>query len=272
MERMLVVVFETEKKAYEGADALSNLDTEGSIAIHAESIIQKKADGRVEIKKTEENFPLGTFAGAAIGSVIGLLGGPAGMVAGGTFGATAGIVADVYRAGVNIDFLNDVSKQLTPGKFAVVADISEEWVTPVDSTMEALGGSIFRSSRASVETDQEAAEMAQMYADLEQLRAEYNEARAETKVKIQTKMDALKSKLNQKREYAQRRTAEIKKEADFKVNALQQKAAKAHKDRKAAFEARIAEIRENERQADAKLKHMLAEKMKKAAAQLEKAS
>ena len=41
MERMLVVVFDNESKAYEGSRALKQLDTEGSITIHAESVIKK---------------------------------------------------------------------------------------------------------------------------------------------------------------------------------------------------------------------------------------
>ena len=46
MERMLVVVFDDEKRAYEGSRALNQLDGDGSIAIHAASVIEKKADGR----------------------------------------------------------------------------------------------------------------------------------------------------------------------------------------------------------------------------------
>ncbi len=35
MEKMLVVVFDSESKAYEGTNALSQLDREGSITVHA---------------------------------------------------------------------------------------------------------------------------------------------------------------------------------------------------------------------------------------------
>lgn len=35
MEKMLVVVFDDESKAYEGSHALKQLDAEGSITIHA---------------------------------------------------------------------------------------------------------------------------------------------------------------------------------------------------------------------------------------------
>jgi len=49
MEKMLVAVFEDEVKAYEGARKLSQLDNEGSITVHAESVIKKNTDGTVSV-------------------------------------------------------------------------------------------------------------------------------------------------------------------------------------------------------------------------------
>ena len=57
------------------------------------------------------------------------------------------------RAGVNAEFLDDVSAKLTPGKWAVVSEISEEWVTPVDTRMEALGGIVFRTHEGMLNTN-----------------------------------------------------------------------------------------------------------------------
>jgi len=89
MERMLVVVFNDESKAYEGSHALKELDRDGSIAIHAESVIKKNADGTVTVKQSEDEFPIRTVGGTAIGSLIGLLEGPVGL----GIGAVAGWLA-----------------------------------------------------------------------------------------------------------------------------------------------------------------------------------
>lgn len=272
MEKILVVVFDTEKQAYEGSHALNELDREGSIAIHAESVVEKKVDGSLEVKKTDSDFPIRTLTGTAIGSLIGLLAGPVGALVGAGVGTTAGFIGDAYVAGVNSDFLDDVSARLTVGKFAVVADISEEWVTPVDSTMERLGGAVFRSAKANVEAEQRARDIAEMRADIEQLKAELIRARGEGKVKIQAKIDSLKAKLQNKVEQAKQRTKDLKNEADAKIHALQQKAVKAHRDSKAAIEARIAEIQKQYQQSEATLRHATAERLRKAAAQIEKAS
>jgi hypothetical protein len=48
---------------------------------------------------------------------------------------------DLAHLGVGEDFLYEVEKSLLPGKAAVVAEVWEEWTLPVDTRMEALGGS-----------------------------------------------------------------------------------------------------------------------------------
>lgn len=272
MERMTVVVFNDESKAYEGSRALSQLDGEGSITIHAESVVQKNADGSVAVKQAEGDFPIRTLGGTAIGSLLGLLGGPVGLGIGATIGATAGFIGDVDRSGVNADFLNDVSAMLTPGKYAVVADVSEEWVTPVDTRMEALGGVVFRTARAHFEEERQAMEAAALRAEIDRLKAEHAQARAERKAKLQAKIDNLNTKLQDKLDQATRRSEQIKSETDAKVQALQKKAAKAQGNAKAAMDARVTEIREQYNQSVAKLKSLTAEQLRKAAAKLEKAS
>jgi uncharacterized membrane protein len=145
MEQMLVVVFDNEAKAYEGARRLNQLDNEGSITIHAESVIKKNSDGTVSVLRSDGEFPVRTVAGTAIGSLIGALGGPVGLGIGAIAGSYAGMLGDLYVAGVNTDFGSDAAAALSPGKCAVVADVSEEWVTPVDTAMEAAAGTVFRS-------------------------------------------------------------------------------------------------------------------------------
>ena len=63
MERMLVVVFENELKAYDGSKALKTLDSEGSISVHAEAVIKKNDDGTITVKQESDDFPLRTVGG-----------------------------------------------------------------------------------------------------------------------------------------------------------------------------------------------------------------
>ena len=258
MERMLVVVFNDESKAYEASRALNQLDTEGSITIHAESVITKNADGTVTVKQADGDFPIRTIGGTAIGSLIGLLGGPVGLGVGALAGTMIGSFSDLFVAGVDSDFLSEVSGTLTPGKHAVVADVSEEWVTPVDTRMEALNGFVFRTTRKSFEDDQRASDVAELKAEMEQLKAEHASAKADRKAKLQAKIDQLTTRLQKKLEQAKQRSEQIKSETEAKVQALQKKAAKAKGDAKAAIDARVNQIRKQYEQSAARMKSMVA--------------
>ena len=140
MDRMLVVVFDTETKAYAGKQALIQLDNEGSISLYAYAVVGKNADGTANVKQGDDPGPLGTLTGTAVGSLIGLLGGPVGFAIGAASGMVAGGAVDLHNARIGEDFVADVTKELTPGKFAVVAEVQEDWTTPVDVRMEAIGG------------------------------------------------------------------------------------------------------------------------------------
>ena len=270
MERMLVVVFDNGTKAYEGSHALLELDQEGSIAIHAEAVIQKNNDGTVSIKKAEDGFPVGTFSGTAIGALIGLLAGPAGAAVGAAVGATAGLFGDVYVADVDTDFLNEVGASLTPGKFAVVADVSEEWITPVDTKMETLGGFVLRTPKQYFEEQRRAKEIAAMKAEINALKAEHAQARAERKAKIQAKIDDLNSKLQGKVEKAKQRSEHLKNETEAKVQALQKKAATARAEHKAAINKQITDLRNQYKQAASEFRSDVAADLRKAASAVEK--
>ena len=270
MEKMLVVVFANERDTYEASRALNQLDTEGSITIHAESVIKKDANGKVSVMQAEGDFPVRTLGGTAIGSLIGLLGGPVGLGIGAVAGALAGSIGDLYVAGVNADFLDDVFAALTPGKCAVVVDLSEEWVTPVDSRMEAMGGVVFRSLKSTVEDDQRARDVAELKEEIAQLKAENAQARAERSAKLQARIDALNTKLQEKLDQAKQRSEEIKGETEAKVEALQKRAAKAQGDAKKAIDARITQIRGEYEERARRLKGLAAEQLRKAAAQIEK--
>ncbi|HXJ93004.1 MAG TPA: DUF1269 domain-containing protein [Terriglobia bacterium] len=269
MEKMMVVVFDDEKKAYEGSRALKELDAEGSISVHAEAVVQKSADGKVSVKHEEDDFPLRTLGGTALGGIIGLLGGPVGLGIGAVAGTFAGSIAELNFAGVNADFLDDVSAVLTPGKYAVAADVSEEWVTPVDTRMEPLGGVVFRATRAKVRQDQRARDEAELRAEIEQLKAEHARAHAERKAKLQAKLDGLNAKLHKKVEESKARSEQMRRETEAKVQALQQKAAKAQGDAKAAINARITELREEYEQAEAKARSAAAGELRKTADKIE---
>ena len=154
MSKMLVVVFDNEKNAYEGAKALIDLHRDGSVSLYAGAVVARDASGQVSVKDNVGEAPIGTAIGVMTGALVGVLGGPTGMIVGAAAGGLLGSVGDLINLGVGADFLEEVLGRLEPGKFAIVAEVGENWVTPVDTRMEALGGTVHRRQRADVEYEQ----------------------------------------------------------------------------------------------------------------------
>ncbi|HVP68033.1 MAG TPA: DUF1269 domain-containing protein [Anaeromyxobacteraceae bacterium] len=242
MERMLVVVFDNEKKAYEGSRALRQLDKDGSIAVYAAAVLAKGADGKSAVKQGDEAGPWGTLTGTALGSLVGILGGPIGFAVGAAGGALIGAIPDLENARVGDDFLADVANALTPGKVALVAEIDEEWTTPVDTQMEALGGEVLRRSLSDVVDAQHEKDIATVKADLAQLKAEHAAAKAERKVKLQARIDALNARLQEKLEKERARRDAIRRQVGERVASLKKKAAAASQDIKATQDRRWAAL------------------------------
>jgi uncharacterized membrane protein len=243
MEKMLAIVFNNEKAAYEGVHALTALESEGSIAVNALAVIKKNADGTVSRERVDDEFPVQTLAGSAIGSIIGVLGGPVGFALGMSTGALIGLLGDLRTSEVGEDFLTDVSTALTAGKYAVVADVDEEWVTPVDTRMEAIGGVVFRTIKSVAEYDRREREAAARRAELDQLKAEHAKARSDRKAKLQAQIDQLRARVEKTLEQDKARSKQAAEEMKAKVQALQKKADKEKGDAKAAIEARISHVR-----------------------------
>jgi uncharacterized membrane protein len=224
MDRMLVVVFDSESKAYEGKRALQQLDGEGSISAYAYAVVAKNADGSTTLKQGDDLGPIGTLLATSFGSLIGLLGGPAGAAIGAAAGLGAGSAADLDNARIGADFIDDVAKVLLPNRVALVAEIEEDWTTPVDTRMEAIGGTVFRRSLSEVRDTVDDEEVAAMKADLAQMKAEAAKAHTDRKAKLQEKINQLDSKIQAQLQRAKQRREAAERQAQAKVQVLKAKA------------------------------------------------
>lgn len=91
MDKMLVVVFDSESQAYEGSKALQELQNEGSINLYAKAVIVRDTSGKVEVKQEGDMGPVGTAVGLLTGGLIGLIGGPIGIAIGASVGMSGGV-------------------------------------------------------------------------------------------------------------------------------------------------------------------------------------
>jgi len=254
MNKMLIAVFETETKAYEGLSALKGLHANGDITLYATAVITKDQNGQVRVKDSADEGPIGTGVGLFTGSLIGLLGGPVGLAIGAFTGTMAGLIYDVNVDDVNSTFVDNVSAALSKGKTAVVCEIDETWTVPVDTKMQALDGLVFRRLRYEVEEEQLNREAEAISNEFKQLKEEFKEAREADKAKINASIEKLKNKAKAASDHLKKKMDDSKSQYDAKVNAIKDQLKNASDKRKAKLQKRIDVLTEEYNARTAKLK------------------
>jgi uncharacterized membrane protein len=243
MNKMLVVVFANEPAADAGLQALRGLHAEGDITLYAAGVMARDAEGIVSVKKSMDQGPVGTVTGLAVGSLIGLLGGPVGVAVGAATGTAVGAVRDFWMAGVGLDFVEEAEKHLQPGKVALVAEIEEEWVTPVDAALEAIGGRIFRRARVEVAEAQFDHDIAAFRSEIKELESEVAHASGAASAKLQAKLAAAKNSLDGAAHRAKQRVDTLKQEAESKAESLKLQLSQAKGDVKARIGDRMKRVK-----------------------------
>jgi uncharacterized membrane protein len=228
-----------------------DMHREGSITLYNHAVVVKDAKGNVAVKQPPYTEPVGTFGGMLTGGLIGVLGGPVGAALGLGAGTLVGAAFDLTRAGIDQDFVNDVGTRLEPGKAAVIAEIDEQWQTPLDTRMEFLGGKVLRKTRMQIEDtyleeDIKASEKELATLEAEKLAAvtaaqtEKSKRQAE---KLQAKIDAAKREVQQKQADLAAKLKSVETEGKDKVAALEAQKATATQESQALLNQRQADVR-----------------------------
>jgi uncharacterized membrane protein len=161
MRNFLAVVFDTAGKAYDGLHEIWELDREGAITVHGTAMVHRDSFGRLVVDTDETSPPLATGIGVGIGALLGALAGPAGAAIGAGGGAaigaaaggTAGLAADLSRADLEDQAGFESGFVMRSGQHAVIADVSEDSTSSINTRMQRLGGTIYRRARSDVRDD-----------------------------------------------------------------------------------------------------------------------
>ena len=161
MRNYIAVVFNDSRKAYEGLHALWELDHAEEITVHGAAVIHRDDLGEVHVDTKETRPVLGTAVGVGIGALLGALAGPAGAAVGAAGGAAigaatgglAGGAVDLDRSDTRYQAGRESRMVLDYGQSAVIAEVSEEWTTPIDTRMRELGGVVYRRAKSDIEDD-----------------------------------------------------------------------------------------------------------------------
>ena len=251
--KILVSVFDSERTAFEGLTALKDLHRDGDITLYASTVIAKDASGTVSVRQAADRGPVGTLVGIVAGGIVGIVGGPAGVAVGAYVGGFGGLMYDLFKSGVSMDFVDDVSASLIPGKAAVIADIDETWVTPIDTRLGALGGTTFRRLPSEVIDTELIRETDAARAELAQLRAELRQTSDEAKANVEKAIDAQRTKLEALEDRIGKALAQQDAEFQARLATLREQQAKARESQRQQIDARMDELKASHETRKAKL-------------------
>jgi hypothetical protein len=137
-----------------------------------------------------------------------------------------GFIHDVHTASVDTEFLSDVSSALTPGKFAVAADVREDWVIPLDRMMEALNGLVIRGPKFG-DDERRVRESSSRRTEIEQLESEHKSADEDGKGRLRRKIEGLRARLERRLEVDHLWRERILEEMRVKAQGLKSPAGKS---------------------------------------------
>lgn len=161
MHNYIAVVFDDAGKAYKGLHALWEMDSAGEVTVHGTAVAHRDDWGEFHVDTKETHPAQGTAVGIGLGALLGALAGPAGAAVGAAGGAaigaaTGGVVgatADLVRADDRDQAGVETRALLRAGQSAVVADVSEDWTSAIDTRMRELGGTVHRRAWSDVRDD-----------------------------------------------------------------------------------------------------------------------
>ena len=165
MNNYIAVVFDNDNKAFDGLHELWKLDDRGDITVHGAAVIHRDSYGHVEVATKRTDPGVRTAVGIGLGALLGALAGPIGAAAGASVavgtaagigaaaGGAVGLTADAVKSGEHEQAAFESGFVMKPGQSAVIAEISEDWTTPVDTAMARLGGVVFRRDKSAVRDD-----------------------------------------------------------------------------------------------------------------------
>jgi uncharacterized membrane protein len=254
MSKFVVVIFPSESVAYEGTRTIKELHAEGTLTLYGLAVLVQETTGKVAIKQAADEGPWGVAAGMLTGALVGLIGGPVGSALGMSAGAMIGGFGDILNLGIRSDFLETVTSKLKPGKAAVVAEIDEGWMAPLDTRMEGLGGDVIRQWRSDFEDEQLDKEVKEEQAELAALKDELKQANANSKNAVKKRLEEARAKLEAAGKRVEARQHQLEQEIGAKRKELESQLSRSQAEAKAGIEKRLAAMQVEHKRRTALLK------------------
>ncbi|WP_417594281.1 DUF1269 domain-containing protein [Parasphingorhabdus sp.] len=222
MSKFAFIIFPDNKKLTEGVSVLEELDSEGSITVYSKAVVGRNENDDLFLKEPADASLLGSPSGSLAGGLIGLINGPVGGVTGPAGGALLGSAWDLFRYGLNVDFVQEIAESAAAGDGIIVAEVSETVTGPLDQRIDDIGGTISRIWRVNIEDQQIAQNLEQAEAECHALKAELMDAARKENAKFAARIDEANAKLQLVKDEALDRLNNIEKEFEAKAKKLEQ--------------------------------------------------
>jgi uncharacterized membrane protein len=214
MTNLIIASFKKEAQALDASQKLNDLDALGDITVYEKVIVKKNADGTTMVLQTDTTEGVRTLSGLAIGSLIGSLAGPVGVLLGMFTGTMTGAALESDYYSFSEDFATKAVDQLQPDSLAIIAEIEEDNVVFVDSSLLSLDAKLLRTD-VDYEYDKYSDEQIEAFdEEIATERTKIKSAAAAEKTKIQQRIDGIKEKrarrINELKEKAKTMVDDIK--------------------------------------------------------------
>lgn len=244
MNKFVVAVFPNEGKVYQGIHLLKELHADGTITLYGTAVLERKPEGELSIKQWNDQGPLGLGVGTLVGGFIGLFGGPTRAEASAAAARLTGGWRDYLHAEVSDEFIDAVRRELLPGNFALMAEISEEWTAPIDMRMDVLGGIVIREAREEFAEELLERRVNVCRQELAERKAEHAGGARPNVAKSVAQIDDAEKKLQHATAKALERLDHVTEEMHAKLTALHQQAVAAKPTARPQIDQRMAAVRE----------------------------
>jgi len=168
MENVIVIGVAGTEEAEDALRGLRRLHDGDEVQLEVAAVVERTADGRIEVLDAAEELHLrATAGGGVVGVLIGLAAGPMGLLIGGATGAAVGSLVEVAEAESADQVLRVLGEIVRPGSAATIAVAYERSPVAVDRLASDLGATVLRRPRAEVEREIVEAEEAVLAAQRE---------------------------------------------------------------------------------------------------------
>lgn len=245
MSKFVIAIFPDELSAQAGALAVFDLHREMNATCYGTAVVRLGATGGlVVVRPTDQgSIPLGV--GALVDGLVELFDPSFGPSA--RDGSSARMeegARDYLRTVVSDETLGDFEREMTPGKSAVIVEMSEECAPSCATRLHELGGILVRVTREDSTADLISSAKEALGASVDLWKAE--RAAVEARVmerNLSNRVEVALAKLRRSSDIARLRQDRVQTEMDAELSALAGLAASATPDVRTRIEQRLVALR-----------------------------